>query len=101
MKPMITEIQNDMETDRFDLAAEKIYHFIWDHFASQVIEESKPLLAGGEAERVSRQRMLTHYLVTSVKLLHPFMPYVTEAIWQELPKHMKDTEILMVSRWPK
>ncbi len=101
MKPMIADIQNDMESDRFDLAAEKIYHFIWDHFASQVIEESKPLLAEGDAVRASRQRMLTHYLVTSVKLLHPFMPFVTEAIWQELPSHMKDHDMLMVSSWPK
>ncbi len=101
LHPMVAEINADMEKDRFDLAAEKIYHFVWDHFASQVIEESKPLLAGTSAERASRQRMLTHYLVTSLKLLHPFMPFVTEAVWQELPTHMKDKEILMVASWPK
>ena len=90
-----------MEKDRFDLAAEKIYHFVWDHFASLVLEESKPLLAGTPAERASRQRMLHHYLVTSLKLLHPFMPFVTETIWQELPKTMKDTDLLMVAKWPE
>jgi valyl-tRNA synthetase len=101
LHPMVAEINADMEKDRFDLAAEKIYHFVWDHFASQVIEESKPLLAATPVERASRQRMLNHYLITSLKLLHPFMPFVTEAIWQELPKHMKDSDILMVAKWPK
>ena len=98
---MVAEINKEMRSDRFDLAAEKIYHFVWDHFASQVIEESKPLLAGTAEERSSRQRMLVHYLTTSLKLLHPFMPFVTETIWQELPAHMKDTDILMIAKWPE
>ena len=101
LHPMVAEINADMEKDRFDLAAEKIYHFVWDHFASQVIEESKPLLAATGAERASRQRMLHHYLATSLKLLHPFMPFVTETIWQELPANMKDSDMLMVAKWPK
>jgi valyl-tRNA synthetase len=100
LHPMVAEINKEMATDRFDLAAEKIYHFVWDHFASQVIEDSKPLLAGTAEERASRQRMLAHYLITSLKLLHPFMPFVTETIWQELPSHMKDVDILMVATWP-
>ncbi len=100
LHPAVADINKDMVNDRFDLAAEKIYHFVWDHFASQVIEESKPLLAQGGAVRASRQRMLAHYLVTSVKLLHPFMPFVTEAIWQELPAHMKDSNLLIVAKWP-
>lgn len=98
--PFVTEVTQMMENDRFDLASEKIYHFIWDHFASQVIEESKPLLEQGGEVRASRQRMLLHYLVTSVKILHPYMPFVTETIWQELPKDIKDAEVLMASKWP-
>jgi valyl-tRNA synthetase len=90
-----------MEKDRYDLAAEKIYHFVWDHFASTVLEESKPLLASEDpAVRASRQRMLVHYLTTSLKLLHPFMPFVTETIWQELPDSIKDADMLMVAPWP-
>lgn len=101
MTPMINSINEQMEKDRFDLAAENIYHFIWDHFASQVLEESKTLLAKDGIVRASRQRLLQLYLTTSLKLLHPFMPYVTETIWQELPKEIKDTDILMVAKWPK
>jgi len=97
----VTEITNDMNNNRFDLASEKIYHFIWDYFASTIIEESKPLLTGTDITvSSSRQRLLTEYLVASLKLLHPFMPYVSETIWQELPKEMKDSEILMVAKWP-
>ncbi len=101
LHPMVAAINADMEKDRFDLAAEKIYHFVWDHFASRVIEESKPLLATGGAVRASRQRMLHHYLVTSLKLLHPFMPFVTETVWQELPDTLKDSAVLMVAPWPE
>lgn len=100
LKPMVVAINSDMQSDRFDLAAEKIYHLIWTHFASDVIETSKSLLLETGLVRSSRQRMLIHYLVTSLKVLHPFMPFVTETIWQELPTHMKDTDILMVSKWP-
>lgn len=101
INPSVAEITEHMIKDRYDLAAEKLYHFVWDHFASQVIEESKPLLSGSPEERASRQRLLLHYLVTSLKMLHPFMPFVTETIWQQLPKELKDEDILMVSKWPK
>ena len=98
--PAIKEITQNMENDRYDLASEQAYHFVWDHFASQVIEESKPLLAEGGTVRASRQRLLHHYLITSLKLLHPFMPFVTETIWQELPEELRDSDILMVANWP-
>lgn len=98
--PMVADINKEMEKQRFDIASEKLYHFVWDHFASTVIEESKPLLAGTAEERLSRQRMLLHYLVTSLKMLHPFMPFVTETIWQELPEDLRDTDMLIVSKWP-
>ncbi len=97
----ITEITDHMNKDRYDLAAEKLYHFVWDHFASTVLEESKPLLAETGSARQSRQKLLREYLVVSLKALHPFMPFVTETIWQELPKEMKDTELLMISNWPE
>ena len=78
--PAIAEITKHMEKDRFDLASEKLYHFVWDHLASTVLEESKALLAEGGNVRASRQKLLRHYLVVSLKLLHPYMPFVTETI---------------------
>jgi len=102
LKPAIAEITKDMEKDRYDLASEKLYHFVWDYFASELIEESKPLLAAEDkAVRSSRQALLAQYLVSSLKLLHPFMPFITETIWQELPEVLKDQPILMVAKWPE
>ena len=65
-----------------------------------MIEESKAIFKDGDmAEKASRQWFLYHALVTILKLLHPFMPFVTEAIWQKLPQ--KDSELLMIAPWPR
>jgi len=102
LRSAITDITTNMQNNRFDIAAEKIYHFIWDYFASELIEESKPLLqSDDEATKTSRQKLLRTYLVASLKILHPFMPFVTETIWQELPKEMKEQDLLMVESWPE
>jgi valyl-tRNA synthetase len=97
LSQLTEEITKDLEAYRLHLAAEKLYHYVWDRFAAQIIEESKPLLAGDE--RAQRQWVLNHLLIHTLKLLHPFIPFVTEAIWQAFPK--KDSELLMVSKWPR
>ena len=102
LRVQIVAITKDMDSNRFDLAAEKAYHFVWDYFASTLIEESKTLLASTDSNiKQSRQRLLSEYLISALKILHPFMPFITEAIWQEIPKEMKDADILMVAKWPK
>lgn len=93
------EASEHIEKFRLDLAADAIYHFVWDRFAAQILEESKPIFKDGdEAARRSRAAALHEILVISLKLLHPFMPFVTEAIWKELPK--KDATLLMIATWP-
>ncbi|MFT7644890.1 MAG: valyl-tRNA synthetase [Candidatus Paceibacteria bacterium] len=103
LKTVVDEVTALMEKDRFDLASEVIYHFVWDTFASEIIEESKVYInSEGEGDALhARQRLLIEHLTTSLKLLHPYMPFVTETIWQELPKELKDQDILMVAKWPK
>ena len=81
----------DLEAYRIHLAVEKIYHYIWHRFADEIIEESK-----GKPEYGAT---LYCILETCLKLLHPFMPFVTEEIWQSAAWH-KDQDILMISRWP-
>jgi valyl-tRNA synthetase len=89
----------NIDSFRLDLAADSIYHFVWDRFAAQIIEESKPIFKGDDATaKASRARLLVETLTISLKLLHPFMPFVTEAIWQKLPQ--KDSDLLMVAKWP-
>ena len=105
LKQSVSNITDKMNLYRYDMAAEDIYHLVWTNFADVIIEESKKPLNSDVPEareilRPSRQRLLVEYLVTSLKLLHPFMPFITETIWQELPKEMKDSEILMVAKWP-
>ena len=92
------------EIDKFNLylAGEKAYHYVWDELADVILEESKTILSGTDATaKQARQQVLSTCLLTSLKMLHPFMPFVTETIWQELPKHLKDQDILMVAAWPK
>ncbi len=93
------EVSKQIDQFRLDLAADAVYHFVWDRFAAEIIEESKMILKGtDQAAAASRRATLYALLTTSLKLLHPFMPFVTEAIWQKLPA--KDSDLLMVAPWP-
>ena len=99
LQELVAEVTDDFENYRLYLAAEKIYHYVWHEVADIILEESKPILQGEDADaKLSRQHTIRHVLDTSLKLLHPFMPFVTEEIWQTLPE--KNGEVLMVSKWP-
>jgi valyl-tRNA synthetase len=96
---LIAEITPEMDDYKFYLVGEKLYHYAWHEFADKIIEESKPILNGEDArERTSRVQFLLHTLTTVLKALHPFMPYVTEEIWQEMHNGER---MLMVEAWPK
>ena len=89
-----------MEAYRFYLAAEKLYHFVWHTFADKIIEESKSALQNPDQKIVaSTKYTLRHILETSLKLLHPFMPFITEEIWSHIPQTKK--QLLLVTSWPK
>ncbi|HET8581251.1 MAG TPA: valine--tRNA ligase [Candidatus Paceibacterota bacterium] len=93
------DVTDHIERYRIDLASDMLYHYIWHRFADEIIEASKPILADDDAEAIrSRQQALYAILAGFLKLLHPFMPFVTEAIWQALPQ--KDAELLMIAPWP-
>ncbi len=93
------DVTADIEEFRIYMAAEKLYHYAWHELADKILEESKPILAGSDmAARASRQALLLTLLDRTLRLLHPFMPFITEEIWQSMPT--KDTEFLMVAKWP-
>ena len=99
---MLTDktIPKDIDEYRVYMAAEKLYHYAWHEFADKIIEESKPILAGDDAAaKISRQALLLTLLNRTLLLLHPFMPFVTEEIYQSMPT--KDTEFLMIAKWPE
>ena len=96
---LVKEVTGDIENNKFYLAAEKSYHYLWHTFADIILEESKPIISGGdENKKLSRVWTLYEILSINLKLLHPFMPFVTEEIWKALPH--KDADFLMVSKWP-
>lgn len=96
---VVKETTEHIEKFRLDLAADSAYHYVWHTFADVIIEASKEVLNGeDEAAKRSAEWMLYNTLTTSLKLLHPFMPFVTETVWSKLPQ--KDTDILMVAPWP-
>ncbi len=93
------DMAKHIESFRLDLAGDAIYHYVWDRFAAEIIEASKPILNGEDAAaKASRAYALYRIHNTFLRLLHPFMPFVTEAIWQKLPT--KDRDLLMVAEWP-
>lgn len=92
------EVTADLDNFRFHLASEKLYQYIWNEFAADILEESKAILATDDAVKASRQWTLSHILMTCLKLLHPFMPFVTEAIWQRIAHN--DAKLLMIAKWP-
>ena len=92
-------VSDNLNNFRLDLAADAVYHHAWDEFAAKVLEDSKIIFRGNDEDaKRSRSRMLNETLMILLKLLHPFMPFVTEAIWKELPE--KDADLLMVAKWP-
>jgi valyl-tRNA synthetase len=88
-----------IEAFRFNDAAEAIYHFAWGNFCDWYLELIKPVLAeGGEAAKAETRASAGTTLQLMLHLLHPFMPYITEALWQEIGD--KDATVLALSRWP-
>lgn len=96
------DVTADLDAFRFHLAAEKLYHYAWNEVADTILEASKPVLAGDDTvARDSRAYTLYVVLTRVLTMLHPFMPFVTETIWQNLPAALRDTELLMVRKWGK
>jgi valyl-tRNA synthetase len=93
------DVQVALEAFRFNDAATVLYKFIWNEFCDWYIELSKSRLNSDHAdEKHATQNVLVHVLEATLKLLHPFMPFITEEIWQNLPK---DGDSIMVARFPE
>jgi valyl-tRNA synthetase len=90
------EVAKHIEKFEFHLAAEKAYHYFWHTFADKIIEEAKPKLSGEDEEvALETYRMLEAILQECLIMLHPFMPYVTEEIYQKI----NPDQILMIQPW--
>src|SRR3989339_753377 len=97
LNDLIKETTKEMEEYKLYLVSEKLYHYFWHTFADVLIERSKKkILENTNSD--SAKALLYTQLTTLLKLLHPFMPFITEEIWSLIPK--KGSDLLMVVRWP-
>ena len=107
-KVFLKEITKEMEEYKFYLVGEKIYAYTWSRFADVILEDSKKIFESGNAsEMLSRQQFLMNTLNKILKILHPFMPFVTEEIWSMIPARnaysggpSENKKLLMVEKWP-
>ena len=99
LNDVVREVCENMDNYELGVAAGKIYDFIWDSFCDWYIELTKPRLNGEDEDlKLSAQKVLLYVLTEILKLVHPFMPFITEEIWQALPH---EGEALMISRYPE
>ncbi len=96
---LIREVTENMEAYELGVASAKVYDFIWSDFCDWYIELTKARLQGeDEGAKEQAQRVLVYVLTETLKLLHPFMPFITEEIWQALPH---EGDFLMLQKWPE
>ncbi len=91
------DVTANLEKFELGVAIQKLYDFIWDVFCDWYIEISKIRLQSGE-DADTAKAVLVYVLADILKLLHPFMPFITEEIYQAIPH---DTESVMISKWPE
>lgn len=99
LQQVIRDVTDNMEKFELGLAAQKVYDFIWSEYCDWYIEMAKSRLYGEDAaEKKTACQVLRYVLINALKLLHPFMPFITEEIWQSIPH---EGESLMVAKWPE
>ncbi len=97
LRALVAEITKEMEEYKFYIVAEKVYHYFWHTFADVIIERSKKKIAEGKNAESAKMLIYSH-LETLLRLMHPFMPFVTEEIWGMLPNRKN---LLLIEEWPK
>ena len=91
-------VATHLDSYRFDLATHAVYEFIWNTFCDWYLEFTKPVLAGDEQEAAKETRATTAWVLAQMlKILHPFMPYITEELWAKI---VGDNTMLMKAEWP-
>jgi valyl-tRNA synthetase len=108
LNSVTNDVQAALADYRFNDVASSLYHFIWHEYCDWYLEFSKPVLSEekGSASRHATQTVLAHVLETSLRLLHPIMPFITEEIWQTLPDGVRGLvsgvriDSIMVSPYP-
>ena len=103
LNTLVKEVTDNMDAFEIGVASVKVYDFIWDTYCDWFIELCKARLTGDdERSKVNAQNVLCYVLIETLKLLHPFMPFITEEIYQALPHTAEDKgEFIMLQKWPE
>jgi valyl-tRNA synthetase len=98
---VIKKVEKHLDNFRFNLAAETVYRYFWFTFADKIIEEMKIRIRENK-NKESAQYLLYLILKNSLIILHPFMPFITESVWQSLPeiKGEKREKMILIEKWP-
>ena len=95
------EVTKDIETYQFGEMARELHAFFWNEFCDWYIEFCKASLREEGDARLQTQRNLVYVLDNALRLLHPAMPFVTEAIWENVPHAEGEAPALMMAKWPE
>ncbi len=99
----IKAVTEGIEAHRYNEAASAAYHFVWHIFCDWYVELTKPILNEGEAADQAETRAMTAWVLDEIlKVLHPFMPFITEELWERLAEHGPEREnMLALTEWPQ
>jgi valyl-tRNA synthetase len=92
------DVTRYLDTFQFHLAAETLYHYMWHMYADVYIEARKQALMDGGSDRDSHAHTLATIMRECLTMLHPFMPFITETIWQRIPHTQRQP--LITTHWP-
>ncbi|MFO0745562.1 MAG: valine--tRNA ligase [Myxococcota bacterium] len=101
LQASIAEVDQKLEAYDFAGAAQAVYQFFWSKLCDWYIELAKPQLRANDEGTSRTRKILVHCLDQGLRLLHPFMPYLSEELWQRLPLAERDAESIVIARWPK
>ena len=103
LNTLVKEVTDNMDAFEIGVASAKVYDFIWDTYCDWFIELCKARLTGeDERSKINAQNVLCYVLIETLKLLHPFMPFITEEIYQALPHTAEDKgKFIMLQKWPE
>lgn len=99
LQSVIYDVTGHLDRYEFSLAAQKAISFVWDDFCDWYIELAKLQLKTEDAD--STRQILAYVLETSLRLLHPFTPFITEEIWQSFPDGLRSGAALIIAQWPE
>jgi valyl-tRNA synthetase len=98
---VVEESTKSIDEFRLDGASSALYHFFWDELCDWFLEASKPVFTGGsEEEKAETRQTLAHVIETALRALHPFMPFITEELWQKVPRPASRPASIALSPYP-